>query len=117
MKLYHYTCSHAAPRIKATGLLLPNSHPHNPEPLVWLTDLDVPWREALGLTSTILDCDRTEWRFTLTEPVAVHPWVAVRRRFDREYVRELERAHGVMPMHWFVSTAAQSIDTEPRGEP
>lgn len=105
-RLYHYTCEHSAPDILRDGFLEPHGLPGLP-PVVWLTDLDAPVVEALGLTSIMLRCDRTAWRFevdrALVDPDMIHRWVGVRRQFPPDYVTGLEEADGAMPMHWWLS--------------
>jgi hypothetical protein len=110
VKLYHYTCDHGAERIGPRGTL-------KPQPLVgsgtagvavWMTDLDVPFRDALGLTSHILDCDRTAHQYVVHEPRAVMHWTEARKILPRQYVRALESAPGAMPMHWYVSGVPQA---------
>jgi hypothetical protein len=108
--LYHYTCDHGAAGIERDGELrvqertvrldwLPN--------VIWLTDLDVPVAEALGLTSRTLECDRTANRFVVAEPKDVQRYVDVRRSWSA-FVRDaLETAAGAMPMHWYVTTTPQ----------
>ncbi len=104
IKLHHYTCDHGADGIRRAGVLRPHLHPWLPDPLVWLTDLDVPVADALGLTSHILSCDRIAHRFT----VAAHPsavwWPRFARTLPDRAVREaLEGAPGVLPAHWWVN--------------
>lgn len=103
MKLYHYCCSHSAEGIRADGTLKPNPHPWLPVPLVWLTDLDQPARDALGLTSATLPCDRTEYRVTVD--VAAERWTSLARRIGKETREAFESTPGVLPMHWWVSHA------------
>ena len=64
-ELYHYTCHHAARGIRAKGMvLMPAPQPFLRElPIVWATDMAEPIADALGLTSTILLCDRTVRRY------------------------------------------------------
>jgi hypothetical protein len=63
MRLYHYCCSHSLEGIRKDGFLRPwRQVALGDVPLVWLTDLEVPDRKALGLTSDLLDCDRLEHR-------------------------------------------------------
>jgi hypothetical protein len=102
MKLYHYTCRHAADAIVKTRVLLPQLHPLVPNlrPTVWLTDLDTPDRNALGLTSRLLHCDRTEYRVTV-DADADH-WPRTARSLGRAERAELESAPGAMPMHWYL---------------
>jgi hypothetical protein len=103
MRLFHYTCGHAAPHITRNRWIAGLHHPLLPDagPLVHLTDLDTPDRAALGLTSNILMCDRTEYRVTVDPPFAVH-WTRFARTIPREVRRALEEAPGAMPMHWYV---------------
>ena len=109
MKLYHYTCGHAASLIRVAGWVVPHRQiqfPDKPE-LIWLTDLDVPEREGLGLTSYSLHCDRTEHRVTVSAFAHdVWPWTAYARErgLSRAYRSVVEDCPGVMPMHWWVAT-------------
>lgn len=97
---YHYTCLHGWAGIRASGgILKPGT-----DGVVWLTDLSYPFRLQLGLTSTMLSCDRTAYRYRVTgEPATIQRWVDVRRTWDRDWVAALESAPGAMPMHWYVS--------------
>ena len=95
--LYHYTCEHGAERIRADGYLV-----RTMMGLAWFTDLDVPFREALGLTNRLTKCDRTAVRFQVVDPSGIIPWHVARRQFPRA-ASVLEDAPGVMPAHWFVS--------------
>lgn len=103
MLLYHYTCAHGLEGIgtEGTGVLMPH------QGLVWLTDLEAPFREALGLTSYTLSCDRTAHRFRAVDGLhAVMPWVQFRREAvppdRRAWAAALEAAPGAMPRHWWV---------------
>lgn len=97
--LYHYTChDHGEIGIRESGLIKPGR-----DGLVWMTDLDVPVREALGLTSYSLRCDRTAVRFEVTDNGYTQPWVRARRGLDPRFVADLEAAPGIMLMHWWVS--------------
>lgn len=104
MRLYHYTCSHAALHIIKQRWLQANPHPLMPEvgPLIHLTDLDAPDRHGLGLTSYTLRCDRTEWRVTAVTSEAIH-WPVFARTIPRHVREELESAPGALPMHWYVA--------------
>jgi hypothetical protein len=104
--LWHYTCDHGHDAIlNDGGTLRPNLRA--PVPLLWLTDLLEPARDALGLTSRILDCDRTEHRYRIDNPVDVLPWSAVRLRYRPTLVAGLETAPGAQPEHWYVTTTPQ----------
>jgi hypothetical protein len=106
MILYHYTCRDGARGIHHTGTILPNPHPLLPSlpPLVWLTDLPVPDRQALGLESTILTCDRTEVRITVdAAKTPIYRWrdFAADRGMRRRDRRPFER--GRQPDRWYVA--------------
>lgn len=103
MRLYHYTCSCCAEKIRADGRLRPWRQValDNVE-LVWLTDLDTPDRNALGLTSKTLKCDRTEYRVTV-DSLMTQRWVSYARWVPLELRRGLELAPGALPMHWWIS--------------
>lgn len=106
MKLFHYCCTHSAKGIEKSRWLMPNPHPlmRDADPLVWLTDLDVPDRDVLGLTSHILQCDRTEYRVTVVTGEVTH-WPIFARTIPQAARRVLESAPGAMPMHWYVAKA------------
>lgn len=101
--LWHFTCADGRAGILRSGAVQPlrPSHP-GPSQYAWFTDLDGPDRLALGLTSHILDCDRTEHRFRATDTSGLRPWVEVRRMHP--WARLIETAPGAMPRHWYVST-------------
>lgn len=97
-ELYHYTCSHALPGIMKDRVVWPN-------PVTgwaWFTDLEVPVREGLGLTSDVLDCDRTEHRFKVLGGGPV-PYVSIRRTLPPLMREGLESSPGALLMHWWVS--------------
>jgi len=79
--LWHYTCKHAAARIRRKGIVLPGRLlvPENAYmwPVSWWTTMDEPDREALGLTSIALSCDRTEYRFQPRKGELVVPYLSV----------------------------------------
>lgn len=102
--LYHYTCSHWAAAIARSHTLDPAVSVWN---LVWLTDLDHPDRDGLGLTSRTLTCDRTRYRFIVDHPVDVQRWVDVRRTFPLSVRQGLETAPRAMPMHWYLTATEQ----------
>jgi hypothetical protein len=75
VKLYHFTCIHRALMIGRRGTLQPYRQPVlGGRAVVWATDMPEPDADALGLTSTILPCDRTEVRYLIREPDAFTPW-------------------------------------------
>lgn len=102
--LYSYTCDHGKEGILASGSILkPNMRGDG---LVWLTDLPVADRAALGLTSYILRCDRTRWRFTVdSRQPGITAWVDWCRahRITRQLRERYEGTYGARPLHWWVS--------------
>jgi hypothetical protein len=111
--LYHYTCGHNAPDIRKQGRIIPGIRLHGQNVggarFAWFTDLAPPVpREAIGLTSLILKCDRTECVFTVDcNAPGIRRWVDV-RRLHRD-LWDLELAEGAAPMHWFVSQEPISV--------
>ncbi|WP_433460746.1 hypothetical protein [Micromonospora sp. CA-248212] len=107
IRLYHFTCSHAAPLIRQGGRLRAFAQPQlDGRKLIWLTDLEVPTRAQLGLTSHLLRCDRMEYRVTVE--VDADRWVSyARAAFGSAKARrravDLGRAPGALPMHWWVT--------------
>lgn len=104
-RLWHFTCSHSVASINRLGSLRPHPHPLLERSLVWLTDLEEAWREALGLTSHTLMCDRTEHRFEAidTSTAVWWPTYARQHRIPAHVRSALEDEPGVMPVHWWVS--------------
>lgn len=107
--LYHYACAHAAPQIRRSGVVRPN--PMAALQLAWFTDLAVPDRDKLGLTSMMLACDRTEFRFLVAaDDDRIVPWPVwcrvqgVGRRARERY----EASPGAAPLHWWV--AAEPVE-------
>jgi hypothetical protein len=109
--LFHYTCAHRAPGIRDDGLVIPGTKQQRDDgspigaipwaTFAWFTDLDVPIRDALGLTMEILRCDRTEYRFRAIEGARLIAWTSVRRNYV--WSPFLEAAPGARPAHWYVS--------------
>jgi len=111
MRLYHYTCSHAAPGIERERWLRPNAQIQFPtfQPfLVWLTDLDRPDVFGLGLTSYSLRCDRAEFQAIVSTIDAVH-WPKYAKQWPRKTRAIVEDCPGALPMHWWVSEAPVPI--------
>lgn len=129
--LYHYTCDHAHLLLGRSGILLPGCLLNGPNPkhlhreipfhaaLVWATDLARPNRDALGLTSYLLDCDRTTHRYRIIrgDETGMVPWADVRRsmiaRGMGDTVYFLEEAHDTRPRHWWVSSSPVSVEYDP----
>lgn len=107
MSLYHYTCHHRATLIRDIGVVVPNSLFWAPDvELSWWTDLEKPDRYALGLTSYMTGCDRTEFRFAAADDADLTPWGhwAHARKVSR-IMRDMLEGDGAAPAHWWVSEA------------
>lgn len=112
--LWHYTCDHGHAQITNTlvpGAVLVGRRLKGPGDLIWLTDLPHPNRDALGLTSHILSCDRITHRYRLTDGADVVQWMNVRRAYP--WAAELESAPGARPRHWFVSGVPVPVVYDP----
>ncbi len=113
-RLYHFTCADGAAGILRDGVIRPNLHPLLGWAVVWLTDMEVPDRAALGLIpSERVPCDRAEYRFEVAPGgLARCVWWprfarilprAVRSAF--EYGLEGEHPGDCgRPAHWWVAT-------------
>lgn len=118
-RLYHYCCDHSARGIDLARMVLPGldwsaydaqcadwGEPVSglalARAVVWLTDMAEPDRDALGLTSHILSCDRTEFRYTVRAAGAL-PWLdfAGEHGANPEWLSMLHE--GRAPERWFVS--------------
>lgn len=103
-ELFHFTCDHSRAGINLSGRLVPMRSPLTGGlGLVWLTDLPTPNRDALGLSSVLLTCDRTQFRYVVVDAIDVVPWMEYRRQAPHGLVSVLESVPGVRPRHWFVS--------------
>jgi hypothetical protein len=100
---YHFTCDHGAHGIQRTGVLLPHRHPLLSKKLVWLTDLAVPDRWGLGLTSNWITCDRTLNRVSVQSTATIVPWRgwALLYEIPGALLDVLEE--NTRPDHWWVS--------------
>lgn len=116
--LYHYTCAHQVEAIRADGFIRPciDIVPFDRRKLVpmsgffgWFTDLTEPDASALGLTAASLSCDRTAFRFTVTDASDVRWWMVARLELVPELRALLEGAPGAAPAHWFLSRRAVPV--------
>lgn len=108
--LYHYTCDHGHAALGPQATLRPAIEmigPFRDAPwtaqFVWLTDLDRPHRLGLGLTSEILNCDRTSHRYRVVDDELCTSWVRYAERLDPSTRAQIEDVDGAMPKHWWVS--------------
>lgn len=121
--LYHYTCHHGHDGITDRGHVLParlldTTLPWDDMPwtmsFAWFTDMAVPTREALGLTSHLIKCDRTLHRYRVLDDAFVEWWPSFARPLSAHMRAELEQAPGARPSHWWVSTAPVPVVYDPR---
>jgi hypothetical protein len=107
--LYHFTCEHGRRDI-GTGpncLLIPNMHPILRTRLLWLTTEAEPVREATGLTSTYIRCDRMQFRYIVEDLRSCRPWLGSPERacLSAEGLRAFEdNGNGTArPDEWWIS--------------
>lgn len=113
-RLYHYTCDHGRRDIGSSNcLLLPHMHVWLGFKLLWLTDLDDPSRESVGLTMDRISCDRLRFRYVVDSSldlVFCRPWLDSTERGSIEsnvaYLRALEDPNFAHPEHWWIVTRA-----------
>jgi hypothetical protein len=108
MTLYHYCCEHSRKAIGTRGMLRPNRLPFGPYNVLWLTPQAIPDRKGLGLTSSILNCDRLDYRYRVQTDAALlyHEW-ADRVRLSSYIRAALEGVDGARPELWYVSLTSQ----------
>jgi hypothetical protein len=118
--LFHYTCDHGRHGIGDMGYLRSVASLTGRRDLpdlarwIWLTDLDIPVRDALGLTSHLLGCDRTAHRYRVADtPHMVEPWTKVRRLAAPADREALESSPGARPRHWFVTRFPIAVVYDP----
>jgi hypothetical protein len=92
-QLYHFTCDHGRQALGAVGQVTPlavwnpAAASKLPDAWVWVsgfcwfTDMAWPDPVALGLTSSTLVCDRTRWRYLVTDDANVKPYIQVARNW------------------------------------
>lgn len=128
--LWHYTDDTGYERIVADGFLRPLGEMIEPKivaeffqswqlqllDLVWLTDLDHPMRDALGLTNHYTDGDYTKHRFHVSpNRPRILWWPVARRSLNEMLVQSLETTPGAQPMHWYVSEYRVPVAYDPIG--
>lgn len=125
MTLWHYTCDHTRAALGDSGRLISAlaqidaaktadwpKWKRTISGLIWLTDLDVPIRDALGLTMNTIGCDRTRHRYRVVNYTAIRYSVA-RRDLPKRLRDELESAPGAMPMHWWFAWTPVPVVYDP----
>jgi hypothetical protein len=118
--LYHYTCEHGYKGLGEAGTLhtIADRAPNRVQDLerlgtpdlaylIWATDLEVPRRYALGLTSVLLHCDRTQYRYRVLEPDQFVAWPTARKDWP-SLARRLEVGRA-RPLHWWVTAEPADV--------
>lgn len=117
--IFHYTCSHHVADIERERLVRPGlpwtvidtawkNRGFGPTGLgaapriAWLTDMESPEAEALGLTMNYISCDRTEFRVTVAPHPRIESWAAFVGRYkpNPDWLESLQRSRA--PARWFV---------------
>ena len=104
-RLYHFTCRDGYKRIgRYNCVLIPQ---RGLWPFIWLTSEAEPDFQASGLHPygrSTLKCDRTEYRYIITDTSMCRPWLgsADRLAVDPEFVTVLE-SYGD-PEHWWIAS-------------
>lgn len=131
--LWHYTCDHGRASLGESGHLTPGASRAAAGALamlppaaltaarfVWLTDLDTPIRDALGLTSHILSCDRTAHRYRVTDDRECTSFTELLRMSSPglyALLRPLTETPGAMPAHWWVAARPVPVTLDPPKDP
>lgn len=120
MTLFHYTCDHGHAQLGPESALVPAIDiigPGRDAPwtaqFVWLTDMDTPDRNALGLTSNILNCDRLSHRYRVVDEHSCVWWPEYAARLHASTRHEIEDADGARPRHWWVALQPVQVVYDP----
>ncbi len=108
--LWHFTCDHGHAGLGDNGVLKPHPHPMIPRlgPVVWLTDDPAPERDDVGLTSSLLSCDRMAYRYRVASTSRCIPWKAVRRLVAVDVLHDLE-SYGAPDTWWISHTPVRAV--------
>lgn len=113
MTFYHFTCAHVAHKLGRHAILRPPTGQHPIHPtfprVLWLTDMarvtTQEDKDSLGLTSEIITCDRTKYRYAVSgkEADKIIPWLGsdARARLSPDLLKDLEYYGN--PTHWFIT--------------
>lgn len=123
--LWHYTCDHGHQALLNGPTLLPGAQvPGYPQErldspmgvlalLSWMTDLEQPDADALGLTMRTIGCDRTRHRWRVLQPDRALRWGRVRSQIEPWVLDGLELKGGAQPVHWWVSQRPIAVEHAP----
>lgn len=125
MNFYHYTCEHGREAIGDTGKLISPVQlageaafarwpkwQRGLADIIWMTDLDSPDRDGLGLTSNTIRCDRTVHRYRVAGYKPIR-YVTFRLELPKRARDQLEEAPGVLPMHWWMAYTPVPVVYDP----
>jgi hypothetical protein len=130
MTFWHYTCDHGHQEIGGEGRLIsavqlaqkmgkPEAFEHMPAyqraiaEIIWMTDMEYPDADALGLTRVTLSCDRTAYRYRVAAGYRSIRYVDFRRELPKRTRDELENAPGALPMHWWMAYMSVPVVYDP----
>jgi len=103
LTLWHFTCTHRAAGIAASGVVRPHPQPQLAGvELSWFTSAAAPAPAALGLARRpdgLVTCDRMAVRYRAVTAADLLPWTYYRRELPRRLVALLEAAHGARRRH------------------
>lgn len=118
--LWHFTCEHGYAGIEQTGeavpavVLRPELTVWWPARYVWLTHDPDPDIAGLGLTRLYQKCDRTRYRYRVTDMTGCYRWQFARGRYlDSHVLADLEHAFGARPESWWVSHDPVAVVLDP----
>src|SRR5258708_6175756 len=101
-RLYHFTCRDGHKRIgRYNCVLMPQA---TCWPYVWLTTEAVPDFEATGLGRVQTTCDRTAYRYIVTDIGACRPWLGSpeREALGTGLLFVLEMPGVAVPEQWWI---------------
>lgn len=107
MSYWHFTCSDGATMIGEVGVLKPHWHPMVGASLIWLTNDPAPSRDAVGLTSDTLFCDRMEFRYRIIDDEAylkIRRWLGSTEQSRTAPHHQADLHRYSEPSKWYVST-------------
>jgi hypothetical protein len=125
--LWHYTCAHARAELGDAATLM-SAYALQPERVrnafprehlwaaryIWATTLEEPNAAALGLDGRVMvRCDRTAYRYRITQPERFVPWAAVRAGHEGWAVLEAGRD----PSSWWVCPGKARAVYDPVPQP
>lgn len=127
MPLFHFTCDHGRRALgDGPAVLLPLRQwapqvaaRFDPDvaclaEIVWMTPAAAPDRAALGLTARYAVCDRTQFRYRVTDPAAARPYLECWAELvPRPVHLSLCRSAGARPGLWWVATDPVPVEYAP----